>query len=141
MATLPVTAGASLGLGYPVTSIISEAFGYRAAFWFGALAVALALVVTPGAAGLSGGAARCRAGVLLGGLLLAVVAGIMPRLRSPTGRNPSRPAGFRAGRPATSKGPAMTNHRSLARRGSAAAFGARALIAVNPRWLGGTVRR
>jgi predicted MFS family arabinose efflux permease len=32
IATLPVTAGASLGLGYPVTSIIGEAFGYRAAF-------------------------------------------------------------------------------------------------------------
>jgi predicted MFS family arabinose efflux permease len=65
IATPSVTAVASPGLGCPVTSIISEASGYRAAFWLSALAVALALalVVTPGAAGLSVGAVRCRAGV------------------------------------------------------------------------------
>jgi hypothetical protein len=40
-ATLPVTGGASLGLRYPVTSIISEAFAYRAAFWFGVLGACL----------------------------------------------------------------------------------------------------
>lgn len=43
IATPPVMAGASPGLGCPVTSIISEASGYRAAFWLSALAVALAL--------------------------------------------------------------------------------------------------
>ena len=54
-ATLPVTGGASLGLRYPVTSIISEAFAYRAAFWFGALGDALVVIAVPRPAGAPAG--------------------------------------------------------------------------------------
>jgi MFS family permease len=55
IATLSVTTGIGVGLGYPITSVITEVVDYRAAFWFGAFVVAgaLALVVfiAPGNAG------------------------------------------------------------------------------------------
>jgi MFS family permease len=41
--TLSVTAAVGVGLGYPLTVLISELLGFRAAFWFGAIAVTLAL--------------------------------------------------------------------------------------------------
>ncbi len=48
IATLSVTAAIGVGLGYPVTSAISEFFNYHVAFWFGAgmMAVTLAVVLT-----------------------------------------------------------------------------------------------
>jgi predicted MFS family arabinose efflux permease len=48
IATLSVTAAVGAGLGYPVTALIAQLFDFRAAYWFGAItvAIALALVVT-----------------------------------------------------------------------------------------------
>jgi MFS family permease len=43
--TLSVTAAVGAGLGYPLTGLISQALGFRAAFWFGAIAVTMALIV------------------------------------------------------------------------------------------------
>jgi MFS family permease len=43
--TLSVTAAVGAGLGYPLTGLISQALGFRAAFWFGAIAVSLALIL------------------------------------------------------------------------------------------------
>jgi MFS family permease len=43
IATLSIMAAIGVGLGYPLTSLITEAFGFHAAFWFGAVAVTLAL--------------------------------------------------------------------------------------------------
>jgi MFS family permease len=45
IATLSITGAVGLGLGYPVTTIIAEAFDFHAAFYFGAIAVACALVL------------------------------------------------------------------------------------------------
>jgi predicted MFS family arabinose efflux permease len=43
--TLSVTAAVGAGLGYPLTGLISQVLGFRAAFWFGAVAVCMALVL------------------------------------------------------------------------------------------------
>ncbi|MGY1750796.1 MFS transporter [Modestobacter sp. SYSU DS0511] len=43
-AALSVTVAAGLGLGYPLTGLIAEVGGVHAAFWFGAVASAVALV-------------------------------------------------------------------------------------------------
>ena len=43
VATLSVTAAVGVGLGYPVTGLVAEVAGFHAAYWFGAVAVALAL--------------------------------------------------------------------------------------------------
>jgi MFS family permease len=43
IAALSVSAATGVGLGYPITSAISDAFDYRVAFWFGAFLVAAAL--------------------------------------------------------------------------------------------------
>lgn len=45
IATLSITTAVGAGLGYPLTGIITEVFDFHAAFWFGAIAVASALVV------------------------------------------------------------------------------------------------
>src|ERR1700683_1294764 len=45
IATLSVSAAVGAGLGYPITSLIAQFFDFRAAFWFGAVTVALALVL------------------------------------------------------------------------------------------------
>jgi MFS family permease len=45
VATLSVSAAVGAGLGYPITSLIAQFFDYRAAFWFGAITVASALVL------------------------------------------------------------------------------------------------
>jgi MFS family permease len=45
IATLSVTGAVGAGIGYPVTALIAQAFDFRAAFWFGAMAVAVALVL------------------------------------------------------------------------------------------------
>jgi MFS family permease len=45
IATLSVSAAVGAGLGYPITSLMAEFFDYRAAFWFGAITVASALVL------------------------------------------------------------------------------------------------
>ncbi len=54
VAALSVSTAAGAGLGFPVSGLIGEALGYRAAFWFAALvaavAVALVAAVVPRAA-------------------------------------------------------------------------------------------
>ena len=44
IATLSVTTAIGAGLGYPLTGLIAEVLDFRAAYWFGAVAVAAALV-------------------------------------------------------------------------------------------------
>ena len=45
IATLSVTTAIGVGLGYPVTGLIAQAWDFRAAYWFGAIAVGGALVL------------------------------------------------------------------------------------------------
>jgi MFS family permease len=45
IATLSVSAAVGAGLGYPITSLIAQLLDFRAAFWFGAITVALALML------------------------------------------------------------------------------------------------
>jgi MFS family permease len=45
IATLSVTAVIGVGLGYPLTGLLAQALGFRAAYWFGAIAVAGAIVL------------------------------------------------------------------------------------------------
>jgi MFS family permease len=56
IATLSVTTAIGAGLGYPVTGLIAQVLDFRAAYWFGAMSVAgalvlAALVLTPRSAG------------------------------------------------------------------------------------------
>ncbi len=44
IATLSVSAAVGAGLGYPITALIAQLLDFHAAFWFGALTVAVALV-------------------------------------------------------------------------------------------------
>jgi MFS family permease len=44
IATLSVTTAMGVGLGYPITGLIAQAGGFRAAYWFGAITVGSALV-------------------------------------------------------------------------------------------------
>jgi MFS family permease len=45
IATLSVTVAIGVGLGYPVTGLIAQAWDFRAAYWFGAITVGGALVL------------------------------------------------------------------------------------------------
>src|ERR1700685_3929816 len=45
IATLSVTAVIGVGLGYPLTGLLAQVLDFRAAYWFGAIAVAGALVL------------------------------------------------------------------------------------------------
>jgi MFS family permease len=45
IATLSVTTAIGVGLGYPLTGLIAQAFDFRAAYWFGAIAVTGALIL------------------------------------------------------------------------------------------------
>ena len=45
IATLSVTTAIGVGLGYPVTGLIAQAWDFRAAYWFGAIAVSGALIL------------------------------------------------------------------------------------------------
>ncbi len=45
VATLSVTAAAGAGLGYPLTAFLAQSFGWRGAYWFGAIVVGLTLAV------------------------------------------------------------------------------------------------
>jgi MFS family permease len=45
IATLSVSAAVGAGLGYPITSLVAQVLDFRAAFWFGAITVASALVL------------------------------------------------------------------------------------------------
>src|SRR5580700_2034843 len=45
IATLSVTTAIGAGLGYPVTGLIAQVLGFRAAYWFGAITVTGALIL------------------------------------------------------------------------------------------------
>ncbi len=45
IATLSVTTAIGAGLGYPLTGLIAQVLDFRAAYWFGAIAVACALII------------------------------------------------------------------------------------------------
>src|SRR5580700_7679937 len=45
IATLSVTTAIGVGLGYPVTGLIAQVLGFRAAYWFGAITVTGALIL------------------------------------------------------------------------------------------------
>jgi MFS family permease len=45
IATLSVTTAIGVGLGYPITGLIAQAWDFRAAYWFGAITVGGALVL------------------------------------------------------------------------------------------------
>ncbi|WP_078901000.1 MFS transporter [Actinacidiphila yeochonensis] len=71
VAMLSITTVAGVGLGYPLTGLITESLGVHAAFWFGAIICALALLgaalVLP-----ESGARKSRPLDALGAVLLAV---------------------------------------------------------------------
>ncbi len=76
IATLSVTTAIGAGLGYPVTGLIAQFLDFRAAYWFGAIAVAgamvlAALVLPPRSAGTSR-----RFDVVGAGLLSLAVIGV-----------------------------------------------------------------
>ena len=52
IATLSVTTSIGVGLGYPLTGLVAQLWGFHASYWFGAVAVGLAMagavVVLPG---------------------------------------------------------------------------------------------
>jgi MFS family permease len=72
IATLSITTALGVGLGYPVTGLIAQIFGFRGAYWFGAITVSAALVlaalVLPGRA-----AAASRRFDAIGAVTLSVV--------------------------------------------------------------------
>jgi MFS family permease len=77
IATLSVTAVIGVGLGYPLTGLIAQVLGFRAAFWFGAITVTgalvlAALVLPPRSAGTSR-----RFDVTGAGLLSLAVTGVL----------------------------------------------------------------
>jgi len=41
IATLSITTAVGAGLGYPLTGLIAQIFAFHAAFWFGAITVAV----------------------------------------------------------------------------------------------------
>src|ERR1700691_5163217 len=76
IATLSVTTAIGVGLGYPVTGLIAQLLGFRAAYWFGAITVIgglvlAALVLPPRSAGTSR-----RFDVVGAGLLSLAVIGV-----------------------------------------------------------------
>lgn len=46
IATLSVTGAVGAGLGYPLTALMAQLFNFRAAFWFGAVVVGMALALS-----------------------------------------------------------------------------------------------
>lgn len=46
IATLSVSTAVGVGVGYPLTGLITEIFSFRAAYWFGAIVVVLAMIST-----------------------------------------------------------------------------------------------
>lgn len=46
IATLSVSTAVGVGVGYPLTGVITEIFSFRAAYWFGAIVVVVAMCAT-----------------------------------------------------------------------------------------------
>jgi MFS family permease len=76
IATLSVTTAIGAGLGYPVTGLIAQVLNFRAAYWFGAITVAGALVVAAVVLPPPSGGASRRFDFVGAGLLSLVVIGV-----------------------------------------------------------------
>jgi predicted MFS family arabinose efflux permease len=79
IALLSITTVIGVGLGYPITGLITTVFGFRSAFWFGAGVTAVALVLSWRAIPASPGRGHrldVLGGLLLGGGLAALVLGL-----------------------------------------------------------------
>jgi predicted MFS family arabinose efflux permease len=81
IALLSVAAAAGIGIGYPITGVLAQQWGLRGAYWFGAIACALALLavaaVIPSTAGRAKSARLDWIGsVVLAAALVAVLLGI-----------------------------------------------------------------
>jgi len=46
IATLSISTAVGMGLGYPLTAFITQVLGYRAAYWFGAIAVVATMIAS-----------------------------------------------------------------------------------------------
>jgi predicted MFS family arabinose efflux permease len=79
IALLSITTVIGVGLGYPITGLITTVFGFRSAFWFGAAVTGIALVAAwralPDSSG-PGNRLDVVGGLLLGGGLAALVLGL-----------------------------------------------------------------
>ncbi|GAA2151204.1 MFS transporter [Kitasatospora kazusensis] len=77
VALLSITTVAGIGLGYPLTGLISQSFGVHAGFWFAALIAALALgaaaTVLPSTAGRAPSPLDVLGAVLLGAALAGML--------------------------------------------------------------------
>jgi MFS family permease len=80
IALLSIATVAGVGLGYPVTGVLDEAFGLHGPFWFGAITSAVvfvaAVAVLPASSHLSRRRLDIPGAVLLGAALIAVLLGI-----------------------------------------------------------------
>lgn len=80
IALLSIATAAGVGLGYPVTGILEEAWGLDSPFWFGAVVAALALaaaaVVVPSARNLRSRPLDIPGALLLGGALVALLVAV-----------------------------------------------------------------
>jgi MFS family permease len=80
IAVLSVAVAAGVGIGYPVSGLIAEVLGLSAAFWFGAVVSALALlcavVVVPSSAGRSAAKLDVPGALLLAAGLVALLVAI-----------------------------------------------------------------
>jgi predicted MFS family arabinose efflux permease len=79
IALLSITTVIGVGLGYPVTGLITTVFGFRSAFWFGAAVTAIALVASWRTIPANPGRRHpldVVGGLLLGGGLAALVLGL-----------------------------------------------------------------
>lgn len=80
VALLSVATAAGVGLGYPVTGVLEEAFGLRAPFWFGVAVAVFTLgagaLVIPTSDHLRRRPLDVAGAVLLGGALLAVLVAV-----------------------------------------------------------------
>ena len=72
IATLSVSTAIGAGLGYPVTAVVAQLLGLHAAYWFGALTVALAVATAAVVLPSPGGAVRTPFDAL-GAVLLSLV--------------------------------------------------------------------
>jgi MFS family permease len=76
IATLSVTTAIGAGLGYPVTGLIAQVLDFRAAYWFGAITVAAALVLAALVLPPRSGGTSQRFDFVGAGLLSLVVIGV-----------------------------------------------------------------
>jgi predicted MFS family arabinose efflux permease len=76
IATLSVTTAMGVGLGYPITGLIAQAWDFRAAYWFGAITVGCSLVLAATVLAPRSKVASHRLDIVGAGLLSLVVVGL-----------------------------------------------------------------